>query len=242
LRLSDFTFAASLPEDGSKLTKICGTPPFMSPEMLNKTHGYDSSTDMWSFGVTAYVLMFGHFPYQPRGRSVKALRETISEGNTLPSFLPTRPLSRFLVGNGAKTFVQRLLFREVFGRYTPQKALEDDWLSVAVALGSEGAESLPSMLPTLRLAKRAGLFGVRPARQSEGKSDKVKSNAGPRTRLNKLLVEKQNKHHGAHLKLLTVVFPPSPDACSEDDSRSTTTGHSGSGSTDTFDTDFRSSS
>jgi serine/threonine protein kinase len=232
LRLCDFTCAAQMPEDGSKLTEICGTPAFMSPEMLREI-GYDSSTDVWSFGVTAYVLMFGHFPYQPTVKTAKALREVIAEGTTMPSFQPSPPLSRFQVGSAATTFVQRLLFRETFGRYTPQKALEDDWLSVSVALGSEGAEGLPSMFPALGQAKRHGLFGVRPTRQPGKEVVKTKQNAGSKSRLGKVLVDKQHKHHGSMVQLGDMKFClPSP-ASEWDDARSTTTG-----TTETFDSDF----
>lgn len=223
LRLCDFTCAAEMPEDG-KLTQICGTPAFMSPEMLREI-GYDSSTDVWSFGVTAYVLLFGHFPYQPTVKTAKALREVIAEGTILPSFQPSRPLSRFQVGSAATTFVQRLLFRETFGRYTPQKALEDDWLSVSVALGSEGADGLPSMFPALGLAKRHGLFGVKTTRQPGKEVAKTTQNAGSKSRLGKVLVDKQQKHHGSTVRLGDMKFCVASSASSDwDDSRSTTTG------------------
>lgn len=225
LRLCDFTFAAEMPEDGSKLKQICGTPPFMSPEMLLRT-GYDSCTDVWSFGVMAYTLMLGHFPYSSADKSGMSVRQSIADGGKLPSFQPSQPLNRSLVGSGVKTFLQRLLFREAFGRYTPQKALEDDWLSVSVALGSEGAESLPSMLPSLKLAKRAGLGSLeRKAAKLAGltEADVAKAGqqaAGAKSRLNKLLVTKQRKHHGAQ--------PDEDDGCG-----STTTG-----SSETYESDF----
>jgi serine/threonine protein kinase len=204
-----------MPDDGSKLKQICGTPPFMSPEMLHRT-GYDSSTDVWSFGVTAYVLMLGHFPYQSADKSAVGVRKSITDGNQLPSFQPARPLNRFVVGSAATTFLKRLLFRETLGRYTPQKALEDDWLSVAVALGSEGAESLPSMLTSVRLAKRAGLFGTnKVARQSDKEAaNTVQPSGGPKSRLNKVLADKQRKYHGTKFETIS----------EDEDTKSTTTG------------------
>ena len=43
---------------------VVGTPPFMSPEMINETV-YDLKTDVYSMGVTFFELCFWHLPRVP---------------------------------------------------------------------------------------------------------------------------------------------------------------------------------
>ena len=43
---------------------IVGTPPFMSPEMLNESE-YDLKTDVYSMGVTFFEICFWHLPRVP---------------------------------------------------------------------------------------------------------------------------------------------------------------------------------
>jgi len=65
LKLSDFGLASFLHREGRLQTR-CGTPSFMAPEvhMTSSTAGYSFSADMWSVGVSMYVMMFGgHGPF-----------------------------------------------------------------------------------------------------------------------------------------------------------------------------------
>merc|ERR1719419_2008963 len=62
VKLCDFGFAEVMPISGG-LTGIYGTPSFMSPEMLSSM-SYGPGTDVWSLGVTAYIVLFGQFPPQ----------------------------------------------------------------------------------------------------------------------------------------------------------------------------------
>ena len=71
LKIADFGLskvASSLPEDFLMTTR-CGTPGYIAPEVLAQevTDGelrrYGTSCDMWSVGVTAYVLLCGELPF-----------------------------------------------------------------------------------------------------------------------------------------------------------------------------------
>eukprot|EP00927_Polykrikos_kofoidii_P052885 TRINITY_DN46905_c0_g1_i1.p1 TRINITY_DN46905_c0_g1~~TRINITY_DN46905_c0_g1_i1.p1 ORF type:complete len:361 (-),score=35.70 TRINITY_DN46905_c0_g1_i1:79-1161(-) len=57
VKLTDFSSAVVLPRKGL-LTEPVGADGYMSPEMKTGL-GYDTRTDMWSFGLTLYDLLFG---------------------------------------------------------------------------------------------------------------------------------------------------------------------------------------
>lgn len=67
LVIADFGISRIMSDyDGSMLRTRIGSPGYMAPEVLaNKTEGYDKQCDMWSLGVTIFVLLCGKMPYQP---------------------------------------------------------------------------------------------------------------------------------------------------------------------------------
>ena len=42
--------------------KICGSPFYMPPEMLNKDF-YDDKIDIWSLGIILFQMLHGEVPY-----------------------------------------------------------------------------------------------------------------------------------------------------------------------------------
>jgi len=61
IKICEFTLAQISPP-GVKLNGETGSPLFMSPEMASNS-GYTTRTDVWSFGVIVYALLFGRFPF-----------------------------------------------------------------------------------------------------------------------------------------------------------------------------------
>lgn len=117
LKLIDFGFATQL-EDKGTLSDKCGTLHYVAPEVLAGC--YSSKADMWSVGVTAYLLLTGKSLYSGDDAAV---RKKIIEGST--------ELSRsfYTLSNGAVDFVQSLLSKEA-RRPTAVQALEHPWLRV----------------------------------------------------------------------------------------------------------------
>jgi len=63
VRLIDFGFSQKLKEN-QKITKFCGTPSYMAPEILSRMPHLADKGDVWSFGVCLYRTLTGKFPFR----------------------------------------------------------------------------------------------------------------------------------------------------------------------------------
>jgi len=61
-----------------KLKVFCGTPSYMSPEIVRKKDYDGKPVDMWAIGVLLYVMLTGTFPF--RGVSEQDLYAKIQRG------------------------------------------------------------------------------------------------------------------------------------------------------------------
>ncbi len=50
--------------DGEILYDDCGTPAYLSPEMIKKSGNYGYAADVWALGITVYALVFGRVPFK----------------------------------------------------------------------------------------------------------------------------------------------------------------------------------
>jgi calcium-dependent protein kinase len=118
-KLCDFGFATKFTSPGLLKDRV-GTLCYMSPEMLGD-YGYTRETDVWSFGVSLYVLLFGVLPYS--AGTVRGLLDMILEGKSAPQFKPDGECEG-LPSNLMTAFIQSLLDTSRFTRCTSWKAME----------------------------------------------------------------------------------------------------------------------
>jgi serine/threonine protein kinase len=85
IKLCDLGIAMKMPMGFDCLTDVCGTCPFMAPEMLQH-QGYSYNVDVWSLGVSAYLMLFGAFPYDPQTKDGHDMRFMIQWGQVPISF------------------------------------------------------------------------------------------------------------------------------------------------------------
>lgn len=117
LKLCDFGFSQLCPPN-SALWKVIGTPKYMSPGVY-QGH-YTTTSDLWSMGVVAFVLLQGSMPF---GDSGGALTRKILSGRW-----SSGPESWSQHSPGALDFVKGLLEMDPSKRLTARQALEHPWL------------------------------------------------------------------------------------------------------------------
>ncbi|KAF4072491.1 hypothetical protein AMELA_G00263610 [Ameiurus melas] len=85
LKVGDFGLAAKLEPVSNRRKTICGTPNYLSPEVLNKQgHGWES--DVWALGCVMYTLLQGKPPFETN--NLKETYRCIKEARySLPSSL-----------------------------------------------------------------------------------------------------------------------------------------------------------
>lgn len=119
MKLADFGFATRVYSPGS-LTKQCGTPFFVAPEVLMRSP-YDQQSDMWSCGVIIFLLLGGDLPFM--GRSQKELFRSIVMGQ-----YEFQEDGWAHVSDAAKELVKELLVTDPTQRLTSRQAMSSTWM------------------------------------------------------------------------------------------------------------------
>jgi serine/threonine protein kinase len=121
VKLGDFGMAQLLPEKGY-LTSHCGTAPYMSPEIVSHRR-YGFKTDVWSMGVTAYMLLYRDFPYVPETSTVENMKKCIRIGERAPTHIPADK-NVPVPSECARSFVMSLMVRKASERCSAKEALQ----------------------------------------------------------------------------------------------------------------------
>lgn len=137
--LCDFGLATI--ETSRGLIGCMGTPPYMSPEMVQRRI-YDRSTDIWSFGVTAYLILYGCLPYYPRNTRQSTpsdIKTAIARGVPQPSFQPAVNMQEPSLAVGA--LARELLERDPLQRRSAEQLLAMDVIRSAELCDPEDTHS-----------------------------------------------------------------------------------------------------
>ena len=81
VKLTDFGFAKENKIDLS--STLCGSPIYMAPEIM-QCKEYNSKTDIWSYGVVLYQLLYGTVPYIANNQFelMCVIRDTLPDYNS----------------------------------------------------------------------------------------------------------------------------------------------------------------
>ena len=65
VKLIDYGFSVVVNGDRGHLKIFCGTPSYMSPEIVKRSESYEGKpVDMWALGVLLYVMLSGILPFK----------------------------------------------------------------------------------------------------------------------------------------------------------------------------------
>lgn len=119
VKLADFGFAQRVMSPNS-LTRRCGTPFFVAPEIIRK-ESYDQRADMWSVGVIIYLLLSGRLPFT--GQNAHMLFSEVLRGK-----LEFPAVDWDNISTEAKILCKKLLDRDPETRMTAKQALASPWI------------------------------------------------------------------------------------------------------------------
>ena len=130
IRISDFCICKRLePEETTK--EIVGTLGYMAPEVLMGMD-YNFSSDVWSIGVIAYLLLTGYLPFDDEESDKEVIRKTLFES------IPFDNDSWKNISHQAKEFIKKILIKDKNQRMTIEDILNDQWLESYAEEDNEG--------------------------------------------------------------------------------------------------------
>ena len=120
IRLVDFGLS-KIVGPGQKCKEPYGTLSFVAPEVLRGKE-YDKSVDLWSLGITTYLLLCGFLPFDDKHSEREIARQTIEE----PTPFPSKTWNH--ISSEAKAFVDGLLKKKPEERLSIIQVLEHPWI------------------------------------------------------------------------------------------------------------------
>lgn len=101
VKIADFGISSVLKNDDEKRFSICGTPNYLSPELLQKVNkGHSYEVDIWAIGISAFAMLTGHPPFE--GGRKQITYENIKN-------CQYRFPSAIQISNNAKDFIRTIL-------------------------------------------------------------------------------------------------------------------------------------
>ena len=144
MKLCDFGFARRVHTPQS-LTHRVGTPPYVAPEIL-KNIPHDEKVDMWSVGITMFVLLVGYPPFVHESREMVC--DQIKAGAWRfysPDWANISP--------EAKDLIEALLQVDPVERLSASEALQSKWIR-HMSDETLASRELPRGLANLKQRKR----------------------------------------------------------------------------------------
>lgn len=122
VKVCDFSLSQKMLK-GKHLNRACGTPMYMAPEVIKRLP-YGKSSDMWSLGISIYLMLAGYPPFM------------IEEGEAKKSLLLKIVRGKFefhneewgSISEEAKDFISALLTYQPYRRPSARQALKHPWI------------------------------------------------------------------------------------------------------------------
>jgi MAP/microtubule affinity-regulating kinase len=131
VKIIDFGFSTCFSHD-KKVKMFCGTPSYMSPEIVARVEYTGPPADVWALGVLLYVLLCGCYPF--RGQSDRELYKKIQYGQfSIPQH----------ISQGARSLISRIMRIDPNKRPSVHDILKDSWVVSTDMIKAPGEISEP---------------------------------------------------------------------------------------------------
>ena len=100
VKIGDFGLSIRFDENVKQTTGVCGTPNYVSPEILDK-NGHSVSSEIWSIGCMVYALLCGRPPFDS-----ESIVTTYSRIKTIDYSIPSN------LSVEAREFIKKLLDKD----------------------------------------------------------------------------------------------------------------------------------
>jgi len=122
IKITDFGLAKYRVDTAMAMKSCCGTPTYVAPEVLEK-NGYTEIADIWSLGVTIYILLSGTPPFA--NNSIPRLYKLIRAGEY---DFPEKHWAQ--ISEDAKDLIRKMLVVNPNNRLNIDGVLEHPWIKV----------------------------------------------------------------------------------------------------------------
>lgn len=136
LKLTDFGLATLFRFKGKErfLTRICGTLPYVAPELLSQTEFKAQPADVWACGIVLTAMLAGELPWDQPSESCQEYSDWLQKKTYLPPWKKIQPMLLGLLG--------KLLLPDPEKRIRISEIKKDRWFSQGVKLPPTGSKHL----------------------------------------------------------------------------------------------------
>ncbi|KAI9352024.1 kinase-like domain-containing protein, partial [Obelidium mucronatum] len=115
VKIADFGLAVKLNNPDGEQKTMCGTPNYISPEIVSR-QPYGLSSDLWSLGCMLVTILTGKPPFDSQ-----AVKSTLDKVSRVEYYLPDS------VSDEARDLIGRLLMKDPKKRLTLRDILSHKW-------------------------------------------------------------------------------------------------------------------
>ncbi|XP_038900630.1 serine/threonine-protein kinase SRK2E-like isoform X3 [Benincasa hispida] len=154
LKICDFGYSKSSVLHSQPKSTV-GTPAYIAPEVLLKKEYDGKIADVWSCGVTLYVMLVGAYPFEdpddPKNFR-KTIQRILNVQYSIPDYVHISPdcchlMSRIFVADPAKRIsIPEIKKQEWFTKNLPSELEEDQMINSHNLVGEETADQQPQSI------------------------------------------------------------------------------------------------
>ncbi|KAI4317291.1 hypothetical protein L6164_025172 [Bauhinia variegata] len=164
LKICDFGYSKSSVLHSQPKSTV-GTPAYIAPEVLSRKQYNGKIADVWSCGVTLYVMLVGAYPFEdpedPRNFR-KTLQRILSVHYSIPDYVRISKecrhlLSRIFVANPEKRItIPEIKKHPWFLENLPVEFMDEDEVAQNDDVNDDSSQSIEEILSVIQEARKTG--------------------------------------------------------------------------------------